>query len=139
MEPLIPIENLLVLRDADASARKAAQEAFVAALAEAGEATDVLAGENAEEAWVRFHCEWEPPFRAAKKTSDAHASVSVTLYSDSFAASHWVSKADYLAGKGRELTLSRVDDDFDGVFAEMFDTDLASWEANRSAAFKRYV
>lgn len=139
MEPLIPIENLLVLRDADASARKAAQEAFVAALAEAGGASDVRTGENAEEAWVRFHCEWEPPFRAAKKTSDAHAGVSVVLYSDSFAASHWISKAEYSGGKGRELTLSRVDDEFDAVFAVMFDTDLAAWENNRSAAFKRYA
>lgn len=139
MEPHIPIENLLRLTGATAEARQSVLESFVAALAEISNVNSVRTGQSEGEAWVRFYSEWEPPFKALKKASGVQAEVTCVLLSEAFAKSHWLSRAEYLAGKGKELTVSRVDDEFDVIFFEIFGKDLPAWEAAQSAPFPAHA
>lgn len=138
MEPHIPIENLLLITDATNEARQSLQAAFVEALKEIDSVSNVRTGQDEGGLWVRFYCEWEPPFKQLKKISKDHAEVSCVLLSDAFNKSHWLSKAHYVAGKGNEQTISRVDDDFDDVFQEIFGKDHAIWQAEMTPSFPRY-
>jgi hypothetical protein len=69
-----------------------------------------------------FTVEWEPAFKDIKELSTQYKDATFTLYGDSFAKQHWVSKAVYLSGKMTEdSTLSRIDGEaFRRVYQEIF-------------------
>lgn len=138
MEPHIPIENLLLINDATGEARQSVLDAFTEALKGIDSVENVQTGQSENGLWVRFYCDWEPPFKQLKQISKAQPEVTCTLLSDALVKSHWLSKARYVAGKGDELTVSRVDDDFPEVFRAIFDTEYATWEADRTPPFPRY-
>lgn len=138
MELHIPIENLLLINAATPEARESFQAAFVEALKEVSSVRSLRVGQGENCAWVRFYCDWEPPFKQLKAVSKVHEQVPCVLLSDAFAKSHWLSKAEYLGGKGSELTVSRVDDEFEPIFQEVFGKDYASWEAQQTPSFPNY-
>lgn len=111
--PKIDIDNIIAVATDDADQRQTALEAVQAIAAEAGDKLQTSDGR------VYFHTEWEPPFKALKKLSKEMPDVTFTLWADAFAAHHWIAKVEYVAGKGEEETLSRIDDQFDAVFAEI--------------------
>lgn len=129
MLPQIDIENLLLLESSDAGTVDAA----VASL------TEALTGEcdnlKAEGTRLRFHTQWEPPFKALKDWTKAHPECTLTLWADAFAKHHWLLKATVANGKSDELTVSRIDDEFDGIFREVYGCSFDDWEKKPSAPF----
>jgi hypothetical protein len=71
---------------------------------------------------ITFTIEWEPAYKDLKEISTQFKDVTFTLYGDSFAKQHWISKAVYLAGKATEdATFSRIDGiSFRRVYQEVF-------------------
>lgn len=138
MEQHIPIENLLLINDATPEARESFQAGFLEALKEIDSVQNTRSGQGENCAWVRFYCDWEPPFKQLKAVSKNHAEIPCVLLSDALVKSHWLSKAEYLGGRGSELTVSRVDDEFETVFQEVFGTDYASWEAQQTPSFPNH-
>lgn len=71
---------------------------------------------------VTFTVEWEPAFKDIKELSTKFKDVTFTLYGDSFAKQHWITKNVYQGGKAtEEVALSRIDgDSFRKVYQEIF-------------------
>ncbi|GHB91872.1 hypothetical protein [Cerasicoccus arenae] len=132
MTPKIDINNVIAVASTNAEQRQAAFEAVKQIAAEFGDKVQV--GEDR----VLFHCEWEPPFKALKKLSKEMPDVSFTLWADAFQKSHWICKVEYLEGKGEEQTLSRIDDDFPGIFKEIFGIEEPSWQKKQTASFQAW-
>jgi hypothetical protein len=113
-----PIRNLIVIA-ASAPASVAAARAAALELAHAKDPAG--AGEDAAGRIV-FAVEWEPAFKDLKALSARFPEVGFTLYGDSFAKQHWITKTVFAAGKAEsDGTFSRIDgDDFRRVFQEIF-------------------
>jgi len=129
MSPQIDIDNVIAVASENAEQRQAAFEAVKQIADEAGD--KVQTGEDR----VYFHCEWEPPFKALKKLSKDMPEVVFTLWADAFKEHHWICKVQYVGGKGEEQTLSRIDDEFPGVFQEIFGCAEAEWEKAPKSPF----
>lgn len=122
MLPQIDIENLLLIESSDAGAFGASVESLTEALKE--ECTEI----KSDGPRLRFHSEWEPPLKALKKWSKEHPVCSLTLWADAFAKHHWLLKATIQNGKSEEMTVSRIDDEFEAIFAEVYGCSFAEWE-----------
>ncbi|WP_309397732.1 hypothetical protein [Cerasicoccus maritimus] len=125
----IDIDNVIAVASENAEQREAALAAVKQLAAEAGDKVQT------SEDRVFFHCEWEPPFKALKKLSKEMPDVTFSLWAEAFQEHHWICKVEYVAGKGDEQTLSRIDDEFGGVFQEIFGCDDVSWEKTPQSAF----
>ncbi|MEO0795663.1 MAG: hypothetical protein AAFX93_10890 [Verrucomicrobiota bacterium] len=128
----IDIDNVLEVSCDDAQKRESALSAAKDLVSEAGDKVQV------SDDRIFFHCEWEPPFKQLKKLSAAHTGVTFTLWSEAFQQHHWISKVDYVDGKGAEETLSRIDDEFPAVFKEIFSAEESSWEKSPTPGFQTW-
>ncbi len=129
MLPQIDIENLLLVETSDAGTL----DSSVAGLAEA------LTGEcdqlKTEGPRLRFHSEWEPPMKALKAWTKEHPECTLTLWADAFAKHHWLLKGTIQNGKSDEVMLTRIDDEFDGVFREVYGCTFEDWEKSPREPF----
>ncbi|WP_269540934.1 hypothetical protein [Cerasicoccus fimbriatus] len=125
----IDIDNVVAVASENAEQRQAAFDAVKQIAEEAGDKVQT------SDDRIFFHCEWEPPFKALKKLSKEMPDVVFTLWADAFKEHHWICKVQYVAGKGDEQTLSRIDDEFPGVFQEIFGCDEGTWEKDNKAPF----
>jgi len=122
MLPQIDIENRLCLETADSGN-----------LAETINQLQTLLEESSDQVRVngtdlRFHTEWEPPLKPLRAWSKEHPECKLTLWADAFAEHHWLLKATIQNGKCDELTVSRIDDEFDAIFQEVYGCSFEAWE-----------
>ncbi len=126
MNPKIEIENLLRIEGGGDEVLQAAADSLAQA------ATNIrLDGHDC----LRFSCEWDPPFKALRTVSQAYPGTALTLWSDAFAQHHWICKADIADGQCQETVVSRVDDAFEAIFAEVYGCSYRDWEQNPSPPF----
>ncbi|WOO41765.1 hypothetical protein [Rubellicoccus peritrichatus] len=130
MLPQIDIENLIKVEFKD-TASAAESTAALAKLIEAQCDKVELRGDNA----VRFHSEWEPPFKLMKTWSKENPDATITIWADALAKHHWILKGTIAAGKSEEVTLSRVDDQFETVCKEIFGCTYDEWEKSPREPF----
>lgn len=128
----IDIDNVIAVQCEDTVQREKALEAVRAFAEEAGN------GFQRSDKRVYFRSKWEPPFRALKKLSQEMPEVTFTLWADAFREHHWICKVDYRAGQGEEQTLSRIDEIFPAVFAEIYGCGEAAWEKKPAAPFAQW-
>lgn len=130
MIPHIDIENLIILQSADAAKLPESLTSLAEALQESCDQVRAT-GEDR----LRFHTSWEPPFKVLKDWSKARPEVTLTLLADAFAKHHWLLKATIQSGKSDELVVSRIDDEFDAIFKEVYGCSFAEWEKKQTAPF----
>lgn len=130
MLPQIDIENLLKIEFQD----NALAGESMAALAKLIE-TECDKVELRDNHAIRFHSQWEPPFKLLKAWTKENAGTSITLWADALAKHHWLLKATIAAGKSSEVTLSRVDDQFETVCKEIFGCTYDEWEKQPRESF----
>ena len=133
MLPQIDIENLLLLESSDAGTLDVSLTSLIEALQDA---CTELKGDGPR---LRFHTEWEPPFKALKAWSKQHPECTLTLWADAFAKHHWLLKATIHNGKSDELTASRIDDEFEAIFVEIYGCGFSEWEKQPRAPFQAYA
>lgn len=130
MIPQIDIENLIVLKTQETAQLESHTEALADLLR--AECKDVSIREPGA---IRFHSQWEPPMKLLKSWTKEHPELMIELLAESFADHHWLLKAQIQTGKAEELTVSRIDDEFDSIFKEIFGCSLDEWEQKPTAPF----
>lgn len=130
MIPHIEIENRLQLHTQEPAKLAEKTEALAHLLASECDHVNQV-----EPGVIRFQSEWEPPMKLLKQWSKEHPESSLVLLSESFAKHHWLLKATVHAGKSDDLTVSRIDDEFESLFQEIFGCTFADWEKRPCPAF----
>lgn len=127
------INNLIILKSEDAEKRASAFTALESLVRENWDHVQV------ENEAINFNTEWEPPYKELKAFSKEHPDVELLLLADAFANRHWICKSTIAAGKSDDLVLSRIDDDFDKVFEEIYGKSLVAWESAPSEPFGKLL
>lgn len=130
MLPQIDIENLIKVELKD-SAPAAEPTAALAKLIEAECDNVEVRGDDR----IRFHSQWEPPFKLLKAWTKENPGSTITVWADALEKHHWVLKGAITGGKSEEVTLSRVDDGFEVVCKEIFGCGYDEWEKNPRQPF----
>lgn len=128
------ITNLVSVESSD-SAQKEAAFAALRKLAEEQFAPVRSAGDFQ----ISFATSWEPPFKAIKTLSSQFPEVVFTVLGDAFAKHHWISKSTIRGGKQEDVVVTRIDDEFDGIFAEVYGISYDEWEKKQSAPFAHLI
>lgn len=127
------INNLIIVNADETAAREVAFQALEKLVRESWNHVVVAKGA------INFNTDWEPPFKQLKAFTKDHPDVELTLLADAFAHRHWICKSTIAQGKSKELVLSRIDDEFDGVFEEIYGRSYESWEKENVEPFAKIV
>ncbi len=84
---------------------------------------------------ITFACSWEPPFKEIKALSSEFPEAEFLVLGDAFAKHHWISKSSIRNGKQEDVVVSRVDDEFDSIFTEVYGVSYETWEKKNTAPF----
>lgn len=123
------INNLITVRTDDAEQREVAFAALEKLVRDNWDHVVVAKGA------INFNTDWEPPFKELKAFTKEHKDIEIVLLASAFSHRHWICKSIIAAGKSAEMVLSRIDDEFDGIFEEIYGRSYEAWEKEQSEPF----